>query len=92
MTPTPTTFEQKQAAARSEALARELWKFSHLKMLGVVDDRATLRRWIASQNFPEPLILSGNSVAWIAAEVRAWLATRPRGKAPQPVRAHGEAA
>ena len=74
----------KEASARAEALARELWKFSHLKMFGIVDDRATLRRWMARQNFPEPLVLSNNSIAWVSSEVRAWLASRPRGAAPSP--------
>jgi predicted DNA-binding transcriptional regulator AlpA len=76
----------KIAEAREIAKARELWKFSHLKLLGYVDDRATCRRLMASSGFPKPLILSANSIAWVAAEVRAWLENRPRGAAPQPQR------
>jgi len=64
--------------------ARELWRFNDLKFLGIVADRATLRRWIRTLEFPPPMIMSANSVAWPAAEVRAWLAGRPRGLAPQP--------
>jgi predicted DNA-binding transcriptional regulator AlpA len=64
-----------------------------LKTIGIVEDRATLRRWMRAQGedpFPHPIILSGNSVAWVAAEVCAWLDRRPRGSAPQPRRLEAE--
>jgi predicted DNA-binding transcriptional regulator AlpA len=64
----------------------ELLRFSDLKRLGVVRDRATLRRWLKAKTdpFPSAIVLSGNSIAWRAAEVSAWLDRRPRGAAPQP--------
>lgn len=70
----------------------ELLRFADLKLLGVVRDRATLRRWLKAKTdpFPAPLVLSGNSIAWRAAEVRAWLDRRPRGAAPQPRHIHEE--
>jgi predicted DNA-binding transcriptional regulator AlpA len=72
--------------ANIAANARELWRFSDLKLLGFVDDRATLRRRIANDGFPQPLVLSANAIAWVAEEVREWIAGRPRGPAPQPAR------
>ena len=78
--------------AMAETRARELWRFCDLKTLGIVDDRTTLRRRMKSDTdpFPQPIILSGNAVAWPASEVRAWLASRPRGLAPQPRRIEAE--
>jgi predicted DNA-binding transcriptional regulator AlpA len=69
-----------------ELRAKEIWSFRDLKALGIVNDRATLRRRIASEGFSQPVILGPNSVGWIADEVRSWLASRPRGPAPQPLR------
>jgi predicted DNA-binding transcriptional regulator AlpA len=57
-----------------------------MEALGYATDRATTRRRIARGDFPPPVILSSNSVAWIAAEVRDNAANRPRGLAPQPPR------
>ena len=88
-----TILEQKQAAAgikvaaaRAEAQSLDIWKYNHLKLLGHATDRATLRRWIDRHGFPQPIVLSGDSIAWVADEVRAWFANRPRGAAPQPRR------
>jgi predicted DNA-binding transcriptional regulator AlpA len=69
-----------------EIRERELWRFAHLQRLGIVDDRATLRRWmkLAIDPFPSPMVMSPNSIAWRADQVRAWLDRRPRGPAPQP--------
>ncbi len=63
-----------------------LLRFADLKKLGIVRDRATLRRWVKAKTdpFPEPLILSGNAIAWRESEVDAWVDRRPRGSAPQP--------
>jgi predicted DNA-binding transcriptional regulator AlpA len=72
--------------AKAAAGARALWRFGDLKLLGIVNDRATVRRLIKNESFPQPLILSANSVAWRADEVRGWLDSRPRGAAPQPAR------
>ena len=78
----PKDIEQRMA----EIQGKTLWSFSDLKAQGIVNDRATLRRREAREGFPQPVILSSNSVAWNAEEVRAWLASRPRGSAPQPLR------
>lgn len=65
---------------------RELWRFADLRLLGIVADRKTLRRWMETQGFPQPIILTANSIAWRSAEVREWVDSRPRGLAPQPAR------
>jgi predicted DNA-binding transcriptional regulator AlpA len=81
----------KREEAKRAALARELWRFRELKLLGYVADRATARRRMDKEGFPQPIVLSGNAIAWVASEVIAWVASRPRGSAPQPHRAKAEA-
>jgi predicted DNA-binding transcriptional regulator AlpA len=76
--------------AMAETRARELWRFCDLKALGIVEDRTTLRRRMKSDGFPQPIVLSGNSVAWVASEVGKWLRSRPRGAAPQPLHIEAE--
>jgi hypothetical protein len=66
--------------------AKSFWPFSDLKAQGIVNDRATLRRWMREQEFPQPVILGPNSLAWKADLVRDWVASRPCGPAPQPKR------
>jgi prophage regulatory protein len=51
-------------------------RFADLKRFGVVNNRVTLARWIATQGFPKPLRLGPNSLAWLKSEVEAWLAVR----------------
>lgn len=65
---------------------REFLRFADLKAAGICDDRATLRRWQQEQAFPLAYVMSANSIAWSASEIRDWLSKRPRGKAPQPQR------
>jgi hypothetical protein len=76
----------KREKTMAEVRERELWRFSDLQALGICADRQTMRRWQRAETdpFPQPLVLSGNSIAWRAQEVRAWLDRRPRGPAPQP--------
>ena len=82
-----TPAQQPNWVAIKKLWERELLRFRDLKALGIVEDRATLRRRMGTQNedpFPGSVILSPNSVAWVTSEVRAWLDRRPRGVAPQP--------
>ena len=37
---------------KSRADAKVLWRFSDLKALGIVEDRATGRRWMDTEEFP----------------------------------------
>jgi hypothetical protein len=62
------------------------YRFCDLKQAGIVRERTTLRRWIRDLGFPEPVILGTNSLAWEVDAVEAWIASRPRGPAPQPAR------
>jgi len=76
------------AAFLDNLRARYLLRYWEMEEAGIVTDRMTLRRWmnLKQDPFPQPLVLSGNSVAWRADEVFAWLDRRPRGRAPQPAR------
>ncbi|MGB8899195.1 MAG: AlpA family phage regulatory protein [Methylocella sp.] len=45
---------------------------------GVMPNRTTLARSIEKFDFPAPLELGKNRIAWNRDEVEAWLASRPR--------------
>jgi Prophage CP4-57 regulatory protein (AlpA) len=45
---------------------------------GIMPNRMTLARSIAQLDFPKPVELGKNRIAWDLGEVRAWLASRPR--------------
>ena len=51
-------------------------KYSDLKAAGIVNNRVTLSRWIRERGFPKPVPLGPNTVAYIEAEVKAWLDQR----------------
>lgn len=53
-----------------------LIRFDALKQRGIVRNRVTLARWIKTLNFPRPIQLGVNTVAWNAAEVEEWLRQR----------------
>jgi prophage regulatory protein len=59
-----------------------------LRRVGV--DYSTLHRWLKTgeHGFPQPVIINPNAarstVAWVEAEVEAWLSSRPRGPAAKP--------
>jgi predicted DNA-binding transcriptional regulator AlpA len=53
-------------------------RYAELVELGIIKNRMTLRRWILSGHFPQPVRLGGNSIAWLAADVRAWLESREK--------------
>ncbi|GAB4231983.1 MAG: hypothetical protein Kow00109_04330 [Acidobacteriota bacterium] len=65
----------------SHDLSIRLLRFHDLKRLGVVTNRATLRRWVAAGDFPPPIPVGPNSLAWRADEVRAWLDRRAEQRA-----------
>ena len=58
-------------------MARYL-RYPDLKARGIVNNRMTLRRWIAENGFPAGVQLGPNSVAWREDEVDAWLSSRQR--------------
>ncbi|MDA2935275.1 AlpA family phage regulatory protein [Acidobacteria bacterium AH-259-D05] len=53
-------------------------RYAELVELGIVRNRMTLRRWILSGHFPQPVRLGGNSIAWLEKDVRAWLESREK--------------
>jgi predicted DNA-binding transcriptional regulator AlpA len=60
-----------------------LLRYPDLKARGIVNNRMTLRRWIAEQSFPPGVQLGPNTVAWPENEVESWLASRERGRVPE---------
>lgn len=45
--------------------------------------KATLRRWVAAGHFPSPVELSPGLHAFLVADVRAWMASRPAPSRPR---------
>ena len=52
-------------------------RFPDLKDAGIVDNRATLYRWIKLYGFPKGVLLGPNTRAWSQDEIDAWLRSRP---------------
>lgn len=70
------TLETKQPAV--DALRPPLIRAIQLrKELGNIGN-TTLRRWVREGNFPKPIKLGANCVAWRRDEVDAWIESRPR--------------
>jgi prophage regulatory protein len=53
-----------------------LYARADLKQLGIRVSNSSLLRWEATGRFPRRIRMGGTSVAWIADEVAAWIATR----------------
>lgn len=51
----------------------KLLRYDDLVERGVVRNRTTLYRWIKTKNFPSPVKLGNQTVAWPAAAVEAWV-------------------
>src|SRR5262249_19699472 len=62
--------------ARQRGCQMKLIRYNDLRARGIVKNRVTLRRWIASNGFPAPFRLGRNTIAWPEEAVRAWLDTR----------------
>src|SRR3990167_6469176 len=56
---------------RIEPTPRLVYRYADLFCMGIVTNRVTLRRWIASGNFPPAIRLSANTIAWRAESVFA---------------------
>ena len=52
-------------------------RFRDLKDAGIVNNRATLYRWIKDRGFPPGVLLGPKSRGWAEADVLSWLASRP---------------
>lgn len=46
-----------------------------LKTLGI--SKSTLRNWMLTQGFPNPIQLGPRAVGWVASQVHTWLEQRP---------------
>jgi hypothetical protein len=55
-------------------------RFSDLKARGVVNNRATLSRWIKKYGFPSGFMLGPNSRGWYEHELEEWLRCRHSGQ------------
>ena len=51
-------------------------RYSGLVELEIVNNRMTLKRWIESGDFPAPIRLGANSIAWRYSDIKAWLEAR----------------
>jgi prophage regulatory protein len=52
-----------------------------LELIGL--RRGTVLRLIAEGGFPRPVVVSPRGHRWLRSEVLAWLAARPRHRAPE---------
>jgi prophage regulatory protein len=71
---TPYGIDGRVDRARVDVL--RVLRYSDLVDLGIVNNRVTLRRWISAGDFPAPLKLGANSLAWRVTDVADWLASR----------------
>jgi hypothetical protein len=67
-------------------LNRQL-RFADLQALNIVDNRVTLKNWIANEGFPPGRKLGPNIRAWDEGEVLAWMRSRPTEPRPPTGRA-----
>lgn len=58
-----------------------LYTRADLKRLGITVSNTSLLRWESVGRFPRRIRMAGTSVAWIAAEITAWLAERAEERA-----------
>ena len=53
-----------------------LLSYNDLIANGIIKNRTTLGRWIASQGFPPGTLIGPNTRRWDEADIEAWLASR----------------
>jgi len=56
-------------------------RYRDLVGLRIVFNRVTLARWIRAQQFPAPIKLGKNSVAWRQTDIQEWLESRAKNAA-----------
>jgi prophage regulatory protein len=54
----------------------KLLRYGDLVQRGVVRNRTTLARWQDRNQFPKPIKIGPNTVAWRESDVEQWLDTR----------------
>jgi predicted DNA-binding transcriptional regulator AlpA len=57
-------------------------RYTYLEKNGIMSNRMQLARAIERYDFPKPVPLGENTMAWDLEEVEAWIASRPR-RAPK---------
>jgi hypothetical protein len=57
-------------------------RYAYLEQHGIITNRMQLARAIERYDFPKPVALGANTLAWDLDEVQAWIASRPR-RAPK---------
>ncbi|WP_139223529.1 helix-turn-helix transcriptional regulator [Methylocapsa palsarum] len=80
----PETFRRIEAAFEKKNL--ENFRYRDLKSRGIVDSRATLARWIQAGDFPPGILIGPNIRVWPAAQIDAFLRTRPTAAKAAPRR------
>ena len=60
---------------------RILLNRADLKRLGISVSNSSLLRWEHADRFPRRIRMAGTSVAWLKAEVEAWLSARANERA-----------
>lgn len=53
-------------------------RYKYLEENGIISNRMQLARAIERYEFPKPVALGENTLAWSLEEVEAWIASRPR--------------
>ena len=60
-------------------MVSQVMRYADLKARGVVNNRATLSRWIKTHGFPSGFLLGPNSRGWYAHDIEGWLSDRSAG-------------
>jgi hypothetical protein len=60
-------------------MVSQVMRYADLKARGVVNNRATLSRWIKTHGFPPGFLLGPNSRGWYAHDIECWLSDRSAG-------------
>jgi predicted DNA-binding transcriptional regulator AlpA len=55
-----------------------------MPIFGIAFDRSTVFRKRRAGTFPEPLMVSAQSIAWRRSDIEAWLAALPRASEAKP--------
>jgi predicted DNA-binding transcriptional regulator AlpA len=61
-----------------------LYRFKDLVAAGLVANRTSLTRLVDNDNFPPGVMIGRNTRVWRAADIEAWLATRPTARKVTP--------
>lgn len=56
---------------------RKRLRFRDLVALGILNNRVTLKNWIARYDFPRGQLLGPNTRVWSEDEIQDWVARRP---------------